>query len=103
MTFSTLSAAGLKTAMQTSLLGESVTIRGDTYRAVIDDVVASEMFAAGGAIPSEPISITIKTQTFQPDLGLGERVTARGRNYTVRQITRDEISITLIAEHTAKR
>jgi len=89
--------------MQTSLLGESVTIRGDTYRAVIDDVVASEMFAAGGAIPSEPISITIKTQTFQPDLGLGERVTARGRSYTVRQITRDEISITLIAEHTAKR
>ena len=89
--------------MQTSLLGESVTIRGDTYRAVIDDVVASEMFAAGGAIPSEPISITIKAQTFQPDLGLGERVTARNRSYTVRQITRDEISITLIAEHTAKR
>jgi len=89
--------------MQTSLLGESITIRGDTYRAVIDDVVASEMFAAGGAIPSEPISITIKTQTFQPDLGLGERVTARERNYTVRQITRDEISITLIAEHAAKR
>jgi len=103
VTFSTLSAAGLKTAMQTSLLGESITLRGDTYRAVIDDVVASEMFAAGGAIPSEPISITIKTQTFQPELGLGERVTARGRSYTVRQITRDEISITLIAEHTAKR
>ena len=89
--------------MQTSLLGESVTIRGDTYRAVIDDVVASEMFSAGGAIPSEPISITIKTQTFQPELALGERVTARNRSYTVRQITRDEISITLIAEHTAKR
>jgi len=89
--------------MQTSLLGESVTIRGDAYRAVIDDVVASEMFAAGGAIPSEPISITIKTQTFRPELALGERVTARNRNYTVRQITRDEISITFIAEHTSKR
>ncbi len=89
--------------MQTSLLGESVTIRGATIRGVIDDVVASEMFAAGGAIPSEPIAITLKTQTFQPDLGLGERVTARGRDYTVRQITRDEISITLIAEATGKR
>ena len=89
--------------MQTSLLGESITLRGDTYRAVIDDVVASEMFAAGGAIPSEPIAITIKTQTFTPELNLGERVTARERNYTVRQITRDEISITLICEHTAKR
>lgn len=89
--------------MQTSLLGESITLRGDTYRAVIDDVVASEMFAAGGAIPSEPIAITIKKVTFTPDLGLGERVTARERNYTVRQITRDEISITLICEHTAKR
>ena len=89
--------------MQTSLLGESISFRGNTYRAVIDDVVASEMFAAGGAIPSEPIAITIKTQTFQPDLGLGERVTARERSYTVRQITRDEISITLICESVSKR
>ena len=52
--------------MQTSLLGESITLRGATYRAVIDDVVATEMFAAGGAIPSEPISITIKKAMSPP-------------------------------------
>lgn len=84
-------------------MGESFTLRNVTRRGIIDDVVFSETFAAGGAIPSEPISITFKLATFSPSLTPGERVTARGRNYTVRQVSRDEISITLVCEHTAKR
>jgi hypothetical protein len=84
-------------------MGENFTLRNVTRRGIIDDVTASEMFAAGGAIPSEPISVTFKTATFSPDLTPGERITARSKNYTVRQVTRDEISITLVCEHTAKR
>lgn len=101
MSFTTVCAQGLRVA--NAVMGESFTLRGSTYTGIIDDVVASEMFAAGGAIPSEPISVTFKLQTFTPAITNGERITCRGRNYTVRQVTKDEVSITLIAEHTAKR
>lgn len=101
MSFTTICAQGLKVASE--VMGESFTMRGKTFTGIIDDVVASEMFAAGGAIPSEPISVTMKLQPFKPELTNGERITARGRNYTVRQIARDEISITLICESVAKR
>lgn len=101
MSFTSVCAAGLQVA--SDVMGEAFTMRGKTFTGIIDDVVASEMFAAGGAIPSEPISITMKLQTFTPALTNGERVTARSRNYTVRQVSRDEVSITLICEHTSKR
>lgn len=103
MTFTNLSAAGLAIALSRDLLGEKFTLRGATQTGIIDDVIASESFAFGGAIPSEPISVTMKLKTFKPALNLGEKITARGRDYTVRQISKDEISITLICERTDKR
>lgn len=84
-------------------MGESFTLRGNAYNGIIDDVVASEHFAAGGAIPSEPIAVTFKLIEFSPALTNGESITCRGRDYTVRQVTKDEVSITLIAEHKSKR
>jgi hypothetical protein len=101
MSFTSVSALGLEIA--DTVMGETFTMRGRQYHGIIDDVVASEMFAAGGSIPSEPISVTMKLQTFTPALTNGERITARSRNYTVRQVSRDEVSITLICESVAKR
>lgn len=85
-------------AIKGSLLGEKFTLRGDTYTGIIDDVTASEAFASGGSIPSQPISVTMKMRTFTPSIGLGERITARDTTFTIRQITSDEISITLICD-----
>lgn len=51
MSFTTICAQGLKVASE--VIGESFTMRGKTFTGIIDDVVASELFAAGGAIPSD--------------------------------------------------
>jgi hypothetical protein len=103
VTFKDLSSAGLAIALDRNLMGENFTLRGATQVGIIDDVTASESFAFGGSIPSEPISVTMKLKAFRPALNLGEKITARGRDYTVRQISKDEISLTLICERADKR
>jgi len=103
VTFKSLSDLGLSKALSLDLLGEKFYMRGQTLTGIIDDVTASEMFAAGGAIPSEPISITFKKRVFRPALELGSSLTARGKSYIVRQIVSDEISFTLICEVPGKR
>lgn len=78
------------------------TMRGKKFCGVIEEITASEVFAAGGAIPSAPVQIVMRKQTFVPPLDKGEQITINGRNYTVRQLSQD-FDITMICELTDKR
>ena len=103
MTFNSLSQFGLSIALKPELLGEKFTMRGDTFYGAIDDIALGETFVEGGPTPSQPITVTMKLRTFSPALNLGERITARGSNYTVRQIITDQTSITLVCDLVNKR
>lgn len=103
-TFKTFCDAAFVTAVQTSLLGETVTIRGVEYAAVVDAADETEDFIAGGSTQSTPISAVLARRTFSPALTLGERITYGGVNYTIRKIDDDGISfLTLIGQSPSKR
>jgi hypothetical protein len=99
MTFHEFCSARLSESV--AMMGETVTINGSPYKAVVTDLEASEDAEAGGFRPGYAATVYARKTAF-PVPFLGQKMIVRGKEVRVKVISTDAISHKITVDDLAR-